>query len=302
MTADAPLISPDTPLLSTLNIISQQYPQFIPLIQQSPDILRILIDAINNPDSWSPERIQAAVESTPWWNSTDAGTRKLQLLTALDPATANLQVSEASRMAKLAQENLGVQINTPDFLRIVAEAAAQGWDQNRIMAEIGQAANPAGPATGMVANKMTELQGIAADYGVQMSQQSYWKYATNIASGWQPQDLFESDVRMQALALYPALEKQIEQGMTVKQYAQPFFQVASQELGINPNQIQLTDPKWSNLIVATTPTGVQYARDQTDMIKQVRNDPRYGWDSSTTGVTAAAGLATQLKQLMGAQG
>ena len=282
-----------------VGLISQRFPQYLPILSQ-PGVFQVLADAINQ--QWTPDRIFTALQDTEYFRSTTDAQRAWDILAATNPATAGQKAAEADRMVRIALGNLGVQLDGADQFRIVVQAAQNGWDQNRIMAEIGYYAHPAGPATGMVANKMAELQGIAEKYGVNLPQDAYWKYAVNIASGVQPQDLFQSDMMMHAMNLYPILSGYFAQGHTLEDYAQPYLALLQQETGGNPANFDLRNPNITALFIGQDDKGNQIPITQQQALAKIRTDPVYQYNQGLPGRQAATNLATGLLQKMGALG
>jgi hypothetical protein len=106
----------------------------------------------------------------------------------------------------------------------------------------------------------------------------------------------------QAIGLYPALTPILERGMTVREYSEPYFQLAARELGINPNAIDLTNPAWMELVLGNSDKGEQGVNTMGEALKKLRSDPRYGYDTGIPGRTEAARLSTQIMQMFGQLG
>jgi hypothetical protein len=107
----------------------------------------------------------------------------------------------------------------------------------------------------------------------------------------------------QAKSLFPGLTSALDQGVTVRQYAEPYLQIAQQELGTNINAISLTDPKWNAAVNQIDPkTGQRVSMNLSDWTSKIRSDSQYGYDTTEQARTRAAQLSTQLTNMMGAIG
>jgi hypothetical protein len=106
----------------------------------------------------------------------------------------------------------------------------------------------------------------------------------------------------QAKSLFPGLTAALDAGQTVDQYADPYKQIATQELNVNPADIQWTDPKWMKALNQVDPkTGARTSMSLDQWLSTLRTDPTYGYDQTNKAGQQAAQLATQLSQRFGAQ-
>lgn len=307
MTAVEPL-APDInwTFIAQLKHIQEQYPTYMALLSQ-PGVFDVFSRAITEPTAWPPDRVLAEIQKTPWYINTNASDRAFFLLNATDPSTARQTVQNADQTVRREAASLGLlyQLDENELALFSLHAAAQGWDASRIRTELVgmQRANQLGyePA-GEIASLMTNFNGIADQYGVRMTGDALDWWASNVAVGNQTKESFEEYVRIQARNLYPQLIPAIDNGITVAQYAQPYFAMAVDELGINPAQIDLRNPMWTDLFLTTNDKNEPTIRSMTEALTQLRSDQRYGYDQSLPGRTQAAQLATTILENFGAKG
>jgi hypothetical protein len=301
----------DVPFFDVLAAIQKQYPGYIALLGQHPELWTILRNAIYGDPSdpsdggnWSKDRLQAAIAGIPYYQSTPQTTRIWDVLYATDPATARQKVQDAGLLVQQAQERLGIVIDSGSAVMIALAGASQGWDATRIAHEV--VANSNGETTrigpGTIGDTMTQYTGLAGQYGVPLDHNTAYWWAANTQAGNVTQEGFRDYVKQQAEGLYPALKGPLDQGLTVAQYASPYFQLAAQELGINPNQITLTDPKWMDLVLGTDTKGNQGVNSMTEALSKIRSDPTYGYDAGAPGKAQASQFATTLLKQFGATG
>ncbi len=296
MTADAPTLD----FWRVLELIGQQYPQYLQLLQQ-PGVFDVFMKAFQDPASWSPERIQSAIQNTPYFQNTPADQRAWAVQVATDPATAKLVLDNTNIMVRTQAGQLGIPPDSIDPL-MVLQAAANHWDATRIKMELVARLNnqsPLGP--GGIGDTMTQLDGLAADYGVPINHNDLAWWGENIQGGSVTQEGFRDYVTQQAIALYPALKPFLETGKTVAQYAAPYFSLAANELGINPGQIDLRNPAWMGLVVGTDKAGNQGVNSLQEALTKLRSDPQYGYDKGLPGKTQAATFANSILQEFGFQ-
>ena len=150
---------------------------------------------------------------------------------------------------------------------------------------------------------MDTINKATQDYLVPVSDQTKQTWAQQIMSGYSSPNDYLEYAKTQAKSLFPSLAGAIDQGLTVSDYADPYRQLASQTLGINPNSVSFLDPKWRKAIDQVDPkTGNRTVMTLADWTTMLKKDPAYGWDKTPQAATEAANLTTKLAQMFGALG
>jgi hypothetical protein len=117
---------------------------------------------------------------------------------------------------------------------------------------------------------------------------------TATPEGW------EEQMRQQAKSMFPELSDAIVRGISVRQYADPYAQLASQDLEINPIDFNLADPKWQAALQQINPkTGELQAVTLADWKTKMMTDKQYGWDRTENARGAALNLREQLAEQFG---
>jgi hypothetical protein len=294
----------ETDFWKLLELLGQRYPALIPLLAK-PGVFDVMRQAVDpGPDgNWPPERLKAALEATPYFQQTPQEQRTFDVLIATDPATGHQRVSDADRMVRTLQGQLGFP-SSNDFgqFGLAVEAASQGWDETRTRMELVARSNGSqfrGP--GGIGDQMTQFQKAADDYGVPMHHDDLYWWAANVQGGTQTPEAFRDYLTQQATNLYPVLAQPLAQGQTVREFGQAYLTTAANELGINPAEISLTNPKWTEVFLARNEKGEQTILDRNESLQKIRSDPTYGYDTGLPARTQAAQLATELRQQMGMQ-
>ena len=146
---------------------------------------------------------------------------------------------------------------------------------------------------------------MAAQYVIPISDKTMERWTENVLRGEATPEDFQSFMVTQAKSRWddPQLVAALDRGVTVDQYLDPYREMAAQELELNPEDINwLGNPKWSEAIFHTNEKGERRFLSLADWQKQLRNDPRYGYDKTTVARDAAASFTTELGQMFGARG
>lgn len=285
--------------------IQSEYPAIFALLNK-PGVfdaaLRIVEAEQPGNTPMTAAQITATLQATPYYQSTPQAGRDFDTKTALDPASARQMADDrAQQMLAWARAN-GLNLS-PDQANYASWSTLQKgyttpeqWQRDIMTNIYAQTATNQMPV-------VDELHQQAAQYGVPLGDLTKLDWARQIISGGATIDSFDSYLREQAKSLYPSLAGAIDAGVTVRQYADPYAQIASKELNINPNDFDLTDPKWSAPLNQIDPkTGARTAMTLAAWQSEVRKNPVYGYDTTTGARDQAAQFATQLAQEFGAQG
>lgn len=285
-----------------VGLIQAQYPQLMPLLQK-PGVFEAVANAVQN--NWPQARLQAALEATPYFQQTPDTQRQVDVLAATDPATYQQRATQTGDTITRIRNELGL----PDpGLPFLASAMFNNWDDTQIRMHLVAQSTLQPQQAGTIGDEMSKLKAIANDYGLPVSDQTVFQYASKIAGGLMTREDFQAYAQNQAKSLYPTLASAIDRGITVRQFADPYLQIAQQELGINPATVDLTDPKWNQMLdsqVGETANMVKGAPSTrgpmtlADWTKTIRSDPTYGYDKTPGAQTQAARFATSLLQEFG---
>lgn len=286
-----------------VNQILQEFPQAGALLNQ-PGVLQVYLQAVS--EGWSSDRIEAALENTDWWKNTDQSTRQWQALSATDPATASQKLQDAQITLQNLQDQLGIHLSQAGgigspYAHLLNLAVTQGWDETRLKYELIAAQQGGQVSGGDLGANAAQVKAMANDYGVPLSDLQTTQWAQWLTQGNASADTIKGYLIEQAKSLFPSLSTALDQGITVAQYADPYKQLAVQELGVNPSDINWTDPKWNAALNQVDPkSGQRVSMSLDQWLSTIRSDPRYGYDTTQQGRQSATQLASALQQKFGA--
>jgi hypothetical protein len=272
-----------------------------------PEIGAILKEAAA--DGWSPERLQATLQQTEWWQTTSAAKRMWDASVGQDPATAQAQVD--SRMAEIVNmsQEMGLDLAAIEragkgnmVMHLATQSLMYGWSAAQLQDAIG-AEVLRDPILGQQVREGTvgqEIRAAASDYGVPLSDGVLDERARQIAAGTSTMDDYKTYLIKQAKATYGELDGALDRGETVRQVADPYLQIASQMLGLDPSQLQLNDPKWMAALAYKDPaTGKSRTLNFDEWQRRVRSDPTYGYGKAEVAKDKAREFAMLLGQELG---
>lgn len=169
-----------------------------------------------------------------------------------------------------------------------------------------QSVNPIGGAIGTNAN---DARTIFHNYGIPVPQDpaQFADFIKNAVGPGGDLSKITEYAKAQALVLYPWMKGFLtgadgttSDAGTVAGYLQPFTNNIASTLGIQPSQIDWTDPKWQGVVAAKDPkTGISVPQNLDQAIQTVKTDPRFGYDTSVNGINDAAAKVNSIKSMMG---
>lgn len=278
-----------------MNQIRRLYPALAWMLNV-PELADIILKA--GIENWDDGRIMGALQGTQWWKDRNEGARQWEELVNTDPASANQRRDDLARQIKQFAGQNGLQVTNEQAIFIAVESLAKGrtqaeWQQNVLdftMGTQGQSAT----APGM------NLKALAAEYAVPLSDVTLKQWEQNILTGMADENTFRAYLVEQAKSLFPSLANALDRGITVRQYVAPYQEIAVQELGVNPADVDWTDPKWSTALHRIDPkTGVAVSMSLSDWQKEIRTNPIYGFDQTVRAKDQATGLGQALMQRLG---
>jgi hypothetical protein len=277
-----------------INQIRSQYPNWAWMLEV-PDLANIIVRA--GVEQWDEDRVEAAIQATPWWKERNLSARKFAELEQTDPAEAEKQAQALKTQILQFVRTNGMDISDAEASFIARASLQLGRTQQEWQSSVlefltdkkGQVPGPT----------IDGLRAMAAQYAIPLSDVTLKKWASDILAGMVDENTFRSYLIEQAKSMFPGLANALDRGLTVEQYVAPYKEVAVQELGINPNSIDWTDPKWAPLIQRSDGKGGFTALTLHEARREIRTNPVYGWDYTPNAQESATTLSQALLERLG---
>ncbi|HEY2332962.1 MAG TPA: M15 family metallopeptidase, partial [Acidimicrobiales bacterium] len=263
------------------------------------DILRQSVgDPLDPTDDWTPERLQAALQGTDWWKTTQESARLFDAKMINDPATQNSEIQ--SEMAKIQDRaNQGGYSINPGHLHDLAVTALR---LNMSDLQIDHAIGAESLREGSLGTSTTHqtVRQTASSYGVPLSNDAVDNWTNQIATGAATTEDLRQILVAQAKGLYPAFSDGLDRGLTVNTLASPYIQNAVDNLGIDANSISFADPKWNGALTGIDPkTGAKNVLSLDQFQQKIRSDPNFGWQNTAGARAQTYAFAAQLGKAFG---
>lgn len=227
--------------------IRRLYPNLAYLLD-TPEIGVILRQAAT--EGWDAARLQGALFSTNWWQTTSANVRTWDNKQAQDPATANAELDrkQVELASMLARYGVGG-VNDVDMRWLSGRVLREGWTDDQVLRFIGGLVRDGShPVTaGKITEEESKIRQQARSYMVGVDDASVREWAARIVEGTASADAVSSFLRQQAVGRFSWLKTEIEGGLTPEQLFSPVRQAVAQMLEVNPDMVDLNSSKFGAL-------------------------------------------------------
>lgn len=286
--------TPGSATLDEIEEIRKKYPN-LAYYALHPEIGPILLDAYRN--NWDAVQLQFAITNTTWWRERSASARQWESLRFQDPgeATRMLQRKQAD-ITLLAAQN-GIALNGQQISDLAEQALQWGWSDNELRISLAEQARTMPKTTGNIGATATQIKALARNYLVKLNDADAKDWAIRIFEGSQTLDGAEGWLRTQAKQRFSWMADDIDAGTAPELYFRPIKNLVADTLEMNPEDIDLMDPKWSTLTDYVDGNGYRRGMTYTEAAKWARQQPE--WRKTRTANQKAASVTAKLAEIMG---
>jgi hypothetical protein len=285
-----------------VNAALKEYGYVGTLANAVPELKRILLASAAK--GATVEEFTRAVQDSKWWKNSADSMKAYQIQKATKPGEFQAQrgdtVAKVRRMA--AQLGVGLGEGKGSQLGHIVDMAMQhGWDDATLQAQIGHQLQGAtatfGGQAGTIQQQIKKLYG---DYGLPSSSYTVNMQTRAILSGTSTLQTVQAGLMQSAKSKYANLAPQIDQGMTVRDIADPYVQSMASTLELPPAKVALTDPYIQKALTSRDDKGQPTTVPLWQFQDQLRQDPRY--DHTTQAVNDAYSMVSQIGKSWGFSG
>lgn len=297
--AAAPAAAP-SPYANWEEAAKELYGGYYAIVQSVPELRSILERAYN--EKWSRDRFEYELRQTSWWKTNADSTRQWDLQSQMDPASAaQLVESRLAEMKAMALNDYGVTLSDSQLRRLATDSLRLGWSQQLISNAIGlESTRTPGGMSQLASGFLGQtLRSTAREYGVALSDVVANDWLTKIATGEQTRQTYQTYILDSAKRLYPGLAKDLDSGSTFQQIVDPYRNVASQILEVNPETIDFLDPKWNKAVTFGADKGEQRTMTYSEWGDYLRQDRSFGYEYTSQAQARAFQVANDLANLFG---
>lgn len=141
-----------------------------------------------------------------------------------------------------------------------------------------------------------QLKGMANRQLVTIADGTAKEWAQRILSGEMSIDTVNNILQQQAAGEFGWAADLLASGATMSDILSPARDLLARELEINPNDVNLMDTRWRNMVQVTNTDNSKRAATLTEVVQAARKDP--GWAKTANSARMAASVANMLRNVM----
>lgn len=141
-----------------------------------------------------------------------------------------------------------------------------------------------------------QLKGIANRQLVTIADGTAKEWAQRILSGEMSIDTVNNILQQQAASEFGWAADLLASGATMSDILSPARDLLARELELNPNDVNLMDTRWRNMVQVTNTDNSKRAATLTEVVQAARKDT--GWAKTANSARMAASVATMLRNVM----
>lgn len=276
--------------------------QFLSEHKDVRDAIRLAIE-----NDWPQEVLNRYIESKTKFGQDTTDKQAAFDVTFASEKNEDLKQQIADREATIRKQVAmsGVQISDEEIAKFAKESVRSGFTDNDTLAFIsGRFQMPTAAegqaqaaVTGTAGDIVEELRNLARSYGITMTESDIQKKARealNMGGDWRSYIDGQRDVfRQQAKTLYPKISDLLDTS-DLSTIMNPYLSDASELLGINMAQMQITDPLWQTAL-----NGENGPLSRDEWMRTLRTDTRFGYDRTVRARNEYTDLADELLAAFG---
>ncbi len=202
-----------------MQTLAQDYGVAYNVLTSIPDLSRIFKEAVAQ--SWSSAKFTSELQNTEWFKSNSDSQRQMIMLQKTDPATYQQNIQQKQLMIQELATGLGASLTPRNLSNLAVLALSTNMSDEQITKALGSYIQMTkdGHFGGAAGQAEMSMRGLAADLGLDISDQQIASYATRIATGQSTLEDMQGFLRSQAASKYPAYAKDIQAGANLSDLA-----------------------------------------------------------------------------------
>lgn len=280
------------------------FPQFAFFFEENaggygPEVRDLLIKAVQ--ENYTADRFQKEYRATNYYNTVEPNIR------AWNEATTGAKQTTTEQYAQTIRDTYGDLFADDAVLQTVAQKAARlGLKDNRLKNFVFSQASTLDREEADIQQtaEADRLRNLAADYGYRISEEEVQSILTGNPEASTNTVLTEQQLKerakMSLVGEMPHLKSQLDAGLTLRNMFRNYQQEAANVLELDPNAVQITDPKFRQALAYRDPNNGEVRQlSLSEWRQQLRTDPQYGYQFTKQANNDATDIALTIARAFG---
>lgn len=280
--------------------LASSYGWALSMLRSNPELSKLFDSAISG--SWNSSRFVAGLRDTKWYKSRGEAQRQNEVLRKVDPGEYNRRVNQSRATVEDAYYRMFGKKPSPHQLTVMTNSAFSfGFSDSEIQNLVGSAANSANQMKtglgGTLGEAERQIRTALEDYGLDFGEPWIARQLNYIATGRADATSVSNYLRQGAISKYGAYKDELEQGMTMRDIAEPYRQLMAKVLEVPDKGLSIADPTLQKALQFRPPAkaGKPGAPGQMPLWQfesQLKADPR--WNGTQNAQDSVMGAARKV--------
>lgn len=265
--------------------VESRYPGLLQIYRDNPEVATIIRNGyiLDQP----ADEITTNLVSTKWYTSLGAGEYEYIVKTTTGDKAYADKIAARENLVSDGAKNAGYTLSDAAIKKIAADSLKSNWGQPDINDAIGKAIvgeagkqtqtapSPTTPTALQQGADAASLRNMARKYGLTLSDADVEGYVQASLRGDMTTQQITDVFRNQAKSLYPSFAKQLDAG-DLDAATGTYKSIASQVLGVDPTQVDLSTDKYKKLLTYKDPdSGESRPMNSTEWGNYLRTLPEW---------------------------
>lgn len=287
--------------------VQEEFGSLWDVYNSDPEVKKVIDEAVKGGYQDDEVKINAKLQNTSWYRTTQQSARQWAVQQSTDPATAESRVLSSIEEIRVNMQKQGFTLPDEALRKLATDSIKFGWSPQQKLNALGseQVANAQlGGAQGMADLRQSSvsrnLRAKAAAYFQKPSEEMISSFTQQILTGQKSEVQFEEAMRGSARTQFRSLQPALDKGEDVATAMYAYTQQAGAILGksIDTSQIDWTQDKWNKALnFRDEKTGDFRQMDLWEWNKYLRTLPE--WQNTDEAKSAYGDLAISLARGFG---
>lgn len=277
--------------------LASSYGWALSMLRSNPELSKLFDNAVAG--TWNTSRFVAELRDTKWYKTRGEAQRQVEVLRRTDPAEFSRRQSQKRAEVEDAYYRMFGQKPSARQLTVMTNSAfAFGFSDAEVQNMVGSAANAANQMKkglgGTLGEAERQIRTALEDYGLDFSEAWLSRQLNYIATGRTDATAVANYLRQGAISKYGAYKDELENGMTIRDIAEPYRQLMAKVLEVPDKGLSLSDPTIQKALQFRAPAKGKTPGGPAQMPlwqfeSQLKADPRWNGTQNAQDSIMAAG-------------
>lgn len=225
--------------------LASSYGWALAMLRSNPELSKLFDQAVAG--SYNSSRFVAELRDTKWYKSRGEQQRQNEVLRKVDPAEYKRRGAQVRATVEDAYYQMFGRAPSAHQLTVMTNSAfAFGFSDAEVRNLVGSAGaterQMKAGLGGTLGEAERQIRGAIEDYGLDMGEPWVARQLNYIATGRADATSVANYLRQGAISKYGAYKDELENGMTIRDIAEPYRQLMAKTLEVPDKGLSLSDP------------------------------------------------------------